>query len=87
LAQPATGKKADPFTELKAGVAAQLSDPGSATFRGLSEKATDFAYCGEVNAKNRRGGYVGYQKFYAIKQAGGGRLVDVGGPMANHMCK
>lgn len=83
----ASSKKADPFAEVKAGVAAHLSDPGSATFRALSEKVADFSYCGEVNAKNRMGGYVGYRKFFAIKETSGGWLVEIGGPVADQMCK
>ncbi len=89
--QEGKAQKADPFAELKIGVAAQLSDPGSATFRALSEKSPGTVYCGEVNAKNRMGGYVGYKKFFAVKNAvkkvSGDWLVDIDGPMANHMCK
>ena len=42
----------------------QLNDPESAQFRNL-ELAGD-AVCGEVNAKNGFGGYVGFQPFYAL---------------------
>ncbi len=56
----------DPFTAVKAAVIAQLSDPDSATFRNLREwvkGVPHLGYCGEVNAKNRLGGYVGYRTF------------------------
>lgn len=50
-------------------VLAQLKDPDSAKFRderllnreGLTVNGTTL--CGEVNAKNEMGGYVGYKKF------------------------
>jgi len=45
-----------------------LKDPDSARYRRtfLSEwTAGRFALCGEVNAKNSYGGYVGYRRFYA----------------------
>lgn len=43
-----------------------LIDPDSVKFRKL--RFTDFAYaawCGELNARNRLGGYVGWTKFVA----------------------
>ena len=79
--------KPDPFQEVKVAVAAKMFDPGSATFQALSERASDFAYCGEVNAKNRMGGYVGYQKFFAIKRSSGDWLIQLDPKMAEHMCK
>jgi hypothetical protein len=79
--------KPDPFQEVKAAVAAKMVDPGSATFQGLSVKVTDFAYCGEVNAKNRMGGYVGFQKFYAQRGTSGEWLVMLEPRSAEHMCK
>ena len=48
-------------TQLRAGVLATLKDPDSALFR--SEHVEDGELCGEVNAKNSMGGYVGYKKF------------------------
>ena len=79
--------KSDPYSDVKAGVAANLSDPGSATFQAISEQVKDFAYCGEVNAKNRMGGYVGFRKFYAVRQSTGGWIVEIDGPLAKQMCK
>lgn len=43
-------------------VRASLVDPGSAQFRNLIIGKT--SACGEVNSKNRMGGYTGFQKFY-----------------------
>ncbi len=41
----------------------QLKDPDSASFR--NERRGKMAVCGEVNAKNSFGGYVGYRRFVA----------------------
>lgn len=56
--------------ELRKPVLAQLSDPDSAIFRneylpyGWSEwRVAGNILCGEINAKNKMGGYVGYRKF------------------------
>lgn len=84
---PPEAAKPDPFQELKAAVAAKMVDPGSATFQALSVKIADFSYCGEVNAKNRMGGYVGYQKFFAMKTTSGDWLIQLDQKTAEHMCK
>lgn len=45
---------------------ASLKDPGSASYRNEEvRERSDGAviYCGEVNAKNTFGGYVGFQRF------------------------
>ena len=49
-------------------VQAQLRDPGSAQFRDVIVVRQDSstAVCGEVNAKNGFGGYIGYTSFVAI---------------------
>lgn len=52
----------------KAGIASSLRDPSSAQFRNLHGYATsqgDRIVCGEYNAKNGFGGYVGFASFYA----------------------
>ena len=67
-AKPPEAPTPDPFQDMKAAVAAQMFDPGSATFQTLTEKIPGFVYCGEVNAKNRMGGYVGYKRFIAQKK-------------------
>ena len=45
-------------------VAPSLFDPSSAQFRHLSTR--DGVLCGEVNAKNRYGAYVGFRPFFAL---------------------
>lgn len=46
-------------------VLAKLNDEDSAKFRNIRVLGIG-EVCGEVNAKNRMGGYVGYQHFYLI---------------------
>jgi hypothetical protein len=45
-------------------VQAELKDPDSAQFRNIV--ASETAACGEVNAKNAFGGYVGYTRFIYV---------------------
>jgi hypothetical protein len=47
--------------EMKREVAEEFFDPGSAEFRNVREAV--IGYCGEVNGKNRFGGYVGFKAF------------------------
>jgi hypothetical protein len=52
-------------------VLAQLNDPESARFQnerlvGPWQPSKMF-YCGQVNAKNKMGGYVGYSHFFAFR--------------------
>lgn len=59
-----------------------LKDPDSARFRSLelhaSESAVPWkALCGEVNAKNSFGGYVGFRRFVASDSSVMGVMVDV----------
>ena len=42
-----------------------LTDPESAQFRNFRTNASTGVSCGEVNAKNKLGGYVGFKKFLA----------------------
>jgi hypothetical protein len=60
-------------TQAEEAVKRLLIDPGSAQFRDVVSYPNGAAerYCGEVNAKNRMGGYVGFTKFY----------VDMNGPV------
>lgn len=44
-------------------VGASLFDPSSAQYRDVDQHGQFL--CGEVNAKNRLGGYIGYRKFRA----------------------
>ncbi|MBE8587750.1 hypothetical protein [Xenorhabdus griffiniae] len=55
---------------VEAEVKASLKDPGSAKFKHVnliqdSESSID-VYCGQVNAKNSYGGYVGFKPFMVI---------------------
>ena len=64
------------LAQIKATVIHDFFDPDSAQFRNvraadvtLTDGATERRVCGEVNGKNRLGGYVGYQLF-------GGKIVN-----------
>ena len=64
-------------------VAHGLRDPGSAIFRNVETvvyqrpKGGHTAYvCGEVNAKNAYGGYVGFRLFY-VAETKGGLVADI----------
>lgn len=46
-------------------VMAQLVDPESARFRNETQNEALNIYCGEVNSKNRMGGYVGWKRYIA----------------------
>lgn len=46
----------------KKAIANNLKDPGSAQFRNIRESSPGIL-CGEVNAKNAMGGYVGFKRF------------------------
>ncbi|WP_417283756.1 hypothetical protein [Comamonas sp.] len=63
--------------ELRKPVLSQLNDPDSALFRNEvirgPWKAADSTLCGELNARNKMGGYVGYKKFYVAL----GDIVDI----------
>lgn len=60
--------------KLRAGVIAALKDPGSATWR--AEQLKGGVVCGEVNARNSMGGYVGFKRYvstptrYALEEHG-----------------
>lgn len=55
-----TGCDAD-MQRAKDAVRQRLIDPDSAQFRDL--RKVDEGICGQVNSKNRMGGYVGYRTF------------------------
>jgi len=44
----------------------RLFDEGSAQFRNVRTNSAGDAVCGEVNAKNKMGGYVGYRRFIVM---------------------
>lgn len=49
----------------KRAITADFSDPDSALFRDIRQSDRhEHVICGEVNGKNRYGGYVGYRKFW-----------------------
>lgn len=54
----------------------QLVDPGSAEYRDLKEieesRAGGSSVCGEVNSRNRMGGYNGFRRFFF--RAGSARI-------------
>ena len=52
-------------SNLKERVKRTLIDPESVQFRELSLSVSGNCLTGEVNAKNRMGGYVGFKKFFA----------------------
>lgn len=66
----------------KEGVVALLKDPDSAKFRNVALKpfGDGKVVCGEVNAKNSYGGYVGFRGFAA--GAYGATLEETGGRYA-----
>ena len=62
----AGGPHAQLIAQAKAAVTKDLKDPDSALFRNLAVYTTStgaLAVCGEFNAKNSYGGYVGYKQF------------------------
>ena len=68
--------KAFDVTKTKERVADEFSDPDSVKFRRLfisefvnSKGEAHLSLCGEVNAKNKMGGYVGYRKFMANEKS------------------
>lgn len=52
-------------------VTARLKDPDSAKFRNERVVGEDRFVCGEVNAKNSAGGYVGFSSYAAFRQDDG----------------
>jgi hypothetical protein len=55
-----------------------LSDPSSAQYKNVNSYSEDVV-CGEVNAKNRMGGYVGFQPFiFNGRKPGEAKIENVG---------
>jgi len=53
-------------------VKARLKDPDAAKFQGLYANTLPnggIVICGEVNSKNKYGGYAGYQKFFSVGES------------------
>lgn len=79
--------------ELRKPVLAELNDPDSAKFRnewlasGWSVWSVKHGIlCGEVNAKNRMGGYVGYVKFSTLDGMADIANDDLGRKMVSIAC-
>lgn len=55
----------------KQAVIASMKDPSTVQFRGIWVRTgkRSKAICGEVNAKNSYGGYVGFRKFYFLSES------------------
>jgi hypothetical protein len=49
----------------------RLKDPESARFRAVFTSPKMLAVCGEVNAKNSMGGYVGFRRFIVAQDKAG----------------
>lgn len=58
------------IADLREPILAEMNDPDAAQFRNeriISPwDSSDAMYCGEVNGKNRMGGYVGYEGFVVV---------------------
>ena len=80
---------------LREAMANHLKDAESARFKSIVYKPTDAAgmweMCGEVNAKNAFGGYVGFNKFIGAVVKHGGKqpiyIVVAVGETADTMCQ
>ena len=62
-------------------VKAVLTDPESAQFKNISLNKESGVTCGEVNAKNKMGGYIGFTKFLSLPS--GQVQLDPPNPSAN----
>ncbi|QDH70866.1 hypothetical protein [Marilutibacter alkalisoli] len=74
---------ADPFVaRAQESVKRELKDPSSAQFRDVARYRNDGrdVLCGEVNAKNSYGGYVGFRSFLVVDDVAILRQDDVAGP-------
>lgn len=65
-------------------IASQMIDPRSTTFRNMTK--VTFGYCGEVNSKNKFGGYVGFKKFHAYKSKSGEWVVALEKSLVDIFC-
>jgi hypothetical protein len=67
----ATQSEPDVVEATKQALANSLKDPGSAQFRNtrLVAHPAGMVVCGEVNAKNSHGGYVGFRRFFGSPEA------------------
>jgi len=63
-------------------VKTQLKDPFSAQFQNVRHEG--LGICGQVNAKNALGGYVGFRNFYVEKRRS---YVEIEGAYSHQFCK
>jgi hypothetical protein len=54
--------------KLKTKVVSGLKDPDSAQFQSIQLNSARSALCGQVNAKNSYGGYVGFRRFVSSEE-------------------
>lgn len=69
LAAAVYGVRALTIHKARQPILAMLSDPDSAMFRNETVVGPWFRYgvvCGEINVKNKMGGYVGYVDFHSV---------------------
>lgn len=67
----------NPFAHVEEAVRNVLVDPASAQFQAITAHprgGTAETYCGEVNARNRMGGYDGFKRFVFIPATGEVRI-------------
>jgi hypothetical protein len=77
---PKEGKYAAFVGKAKANVSRAFKDPSSVQFRNLFVSTSGSqALCGELNAKNSYGAYVGFRRFFATEEPA---LQDVEDPRA-----
>jgi len=94
FAQPSNEEIAAFVSKAKSNITQGFKDPQSAQFKGLfvGKNGAMLTLCGEVNAKNSYGAYVGFQKFFATSEpmlqqiAGGVADTHVYDGMASRMC-
>jgi hypothetical protein len=61
----------------KSAISSTLKDPSSAQFRNLYISTESLGVlCGEINAKNAYGAYVGFRRFYSTGKGGGLDLIE-----------
>jgi hypothetical protein len=72
------------YSDAKNSVRGQLTDPASAQFRNM-RNARGTTVCGEVNAKNSFGGYIGFKRFAYV---GGRAFIEgqAGAPNFAEVC-
>lgn len=64
-------REAQMIAAAKKAIAYTLTDPDSANFREVYVAPNEVAVCGQVNAKNSFGGYVGFRRFiYSPRKQG-----------------